>query len=205
MSNEAKGSNAAESTVVEETSTVAGGEVDETETVDYWKAKAATLEAESAKHRKARQKAADDLKNAKKGISEDGQDYKKLYEQEGSKAAKLVEKMKRADITAAATAQLAKLGVVPDLVPLALKAMDINLIEWDEEDGVDATSLRGAVQSVKNEFGALFEKKVERTQPKNATDGKSGGNDNEMTRAAFDKLSGAEKAATMARKVKIVD
>jgi hypothetical protein len=183
---------------------VEGGEGGDEEVVD-WQARATQAEKALNKEKAIRKQAQEAAKNAKKGISEDGQDYKKLFEQADAKAAKVVERAKRADIAAAATAQLTKIGVTQDGMGAALKLIDTNTVEWDEEDGVDATSVKAAVQSLRNEYPFLFEKKVASTSVKIAKDGSSGGNDKEITRAEFDKLGPNDRAAIFSKGMKVVD
>jgi hypothetical protein len=183
---------------------VENGEGGEEEQID-WQARATQAEKALVKQKVLAKQAQETAKNVKKGLGEDGQDYKKLFEQNEAKAAKLVDRMKRADISAAATAQLTKIGVTQDGMGAALKLIDTNLVEWDEEDGVDATSVKAAVTTLRNEYPFLFEKKVASTTVKIAKDGASSGNDNEMSRADFDKLSSNDKAARISKGVKVVD
>jgi hypothetical protein len=176
----------------------------EEEQID-WQARATQAEKALNKEKAIRKQAQEAAKNAKKGISEDGQDYKKLYEQADAKAAKVIERAKRADITAAATAQLTKIGVTQDGMGAALKLMDINGVEWDEEDGVDATSVKAAVTTLRNEYPFLFEKKVASTSVKVAKDGSTGGNDKEISRSEFDKLSARDQGQRISSGFKVVE
>src|SRR5271169_1606517 len=80
------------------------------ETID-WQARATAAEKALNKEKAIRKTAQEQAKNAKKGLGEDGQDYKKLFEQADAKAAKVIERAKKADINSAATAQLTKIGI----------------------------------------------------------------------------------------------
>ena len=180
------------------------GSGDEVDTTDY-KALHAKTEKALLKEKALRKQLSDEVSKAKKGIGEDGTNYKQLYEQADAKAAKVVERAKKADINSAATAQLTKIGVTADGMGAALKLLDTNAVEWDEDDGVDPTSVKAAVQSLRNEYPFLFEKKVTSTTVKVAKDGSASGNDNEISRADFDKLSPKDKAARISKGVKVTD
>jgi hypothetical protein len=189
-----------------DTSTDATGADDTGAEQINWQERAEAAEKKLVKEQKIRKDAQDAVKKAKGEIGEDGTNYKKLYEQEGAKAAKLIERQKRAEVTAAATTQLTKLGINPDAMSLALKSLDFNSVEWDEEDGVDATSVRAAVQGIKNEAGFLFEKTVNATKVKAPASGANlGSDDSTMTREAFEKLGFKERAAVMKKGTKLVD
>jgi hypothetical protein len=188
--------------------------VDQTDTgndennVDFWKQKAAEAEAEAAKNRNIRkklEKERDAAKKAKQEPSESDQDYKALWQQETAARAKILEKARTADVRTAATARLTKLGVISDGLDAALKLIDPSKIEWDEDGGVDETSVQAGVQLLKSQYPFLFEKKVSSTTVKTPSEGKTGAGDNEITRSEFDKLGFKDRAAKIAKGVRVVD
>jgi hypothetical protein len=171
-----------------------------------WQERAVAAEKKLVKEQAIRKEAQAAAKKAKSGVDEDGTNYKKLYESSEAKASKILEKAKRSDINAAASSQLSKLGVTPDAQEAALKLLDINGIEWDEDDGADATSVKAAVQTLKNQFPFMFEKKVTATTVKTPAGGKNlGAEENTMDRASFDRLTPREKTAAIAKGMKIVE
>jgi hypothetical protein len=136
-------------------------------------------------------------------VNEDGQDYKSLYQQESTAKAKLIERTRKADVNTAATARLTKVGVTSDALEAAIHLIDASKVEWDEEAGVDETSVNAAVATLKTKFPVLFEKKVAATSVKVASDGKTV-DAKTITRADFENLSHMERASKMAAGFKVV-
>jgi hypothetical protein len=195
-----------------DTKTPASTDGESVETVESLKAKLAeyestvsSLNGEAAKHkalRRAAEKERDDLKKNKPANDKSDQDYKTLWEQSNDKLTKSLERAKKADINTALTEQFGKTKVASDRYAAALKLIDSTLVEWDEEAGVDKSSVVAAVQKLKSEHKFLFESTVESTDVKNAGDA---GTKNTISRSIFDTLSPADKMAKVKSKVKIVD
>lgn len=195
---------------VNKTEQVSGGEP--AETVETLRARIAELDStvtslngEAAKHkslRRAAEKERDELKRNKPADSSD-KDYKTLWEQSNEKLTKSLERAKKADINTALTEQFGKTKVAQDRYSAALKLIDANLVEWDEDNGVDKSSVVAAVAKLKNEHKFLFESTVEPTNPKKPGD--AGSNGTSITRTLFDSLSPAEKVEKVKAKVKIID
>lgn len=187
-----------------------GGEP--TETVESLKVKltemeesvtALTAEATRNKHlRRAAEKERDDLKKLKPADSSD-KDYKALWTDANDKLTKSLEKAKKADINTALTNQFGKAKVASDKFNAALKLVDSTLVEWDENAGIDGTSVVAAVAKLKGEHPFLFETTVASTDPKKPGDGNTTGST--ITRAAFDALSPIEKVAKAKTKVTVID
>jgi hypothetical protein len=196
--------------VVTKTEQVVVGEPEET--VESLKAKLTELETtvtslngEAAKHktlRRAAEKERDVLKTKVKVTDQSDQDYKALWTTTNDKLTKTLERAKKADINTALSAQFGKTKVASDRFDAALKLVDTNLVEWDEDAGVDSHSVVAAVAKLKSEHGFLFETTVNRTDVKQPGDG---GSQNTLTRSIFDTLSSADKAAKIKAKVKIID
>lgn len=188
----------------------AGGEP--VETVESLKARLAeaettvsSLTAESTKHkhlRRAAEKERDELKGKVKSSDQSDQDYKALWQQTTEKLTKSLERAKKSDINTALTEQFGKTKVASDRFGAALKLIDTNLIEWDEDGGVDKRSVVAAVQKLKSEHNFLFESTVDRTDVKHAGDA---GTKNTITRALFDTLSPKDKMEKVKSKVSIID
>src|SRR5579862_7923400 len=162
---------------VNKTEQKTGGEP--AETVESLKEKLAELEstvsslnAEATKNkhlRRAAEKERDELKKNKPADQSD-KDYKTLWEQTNEKLSKSLERAKKADINTALAEQFGKTKVAADRFGAALKLIDSNLIEWDEDTGVDSRSVVAAVQKLKSEHGFLFETTVDKTDVKTAGD-----------------------------------
>lgn len=178
---------------------------DQQVSVEVMKSRIAELEAEAAKHRNIRksvERERDELKAKTKSTTD--QDYKSLWQQEAEAKSKLLTRVKSAAVNEAVTQRLTKAGVVPDAIEAAAKLVDANLIEWDEDNGVDGASVTAAVAKLKSQYGILFESKVAKTEPKNPADGSST-NANEMKRSDFDKLDPLERMARIKKGTRIVD
>lgn len=182
------------------------GDNEGTESVESLKAALEEARAEAAANRgklKTVIAERDTLKQTVKKApptDEEGNDYKTLYAQEQGARGKLLEKVKNSDIRSAATARLTKAGVLPEALELAIQSLDKSLIEWDEDNGVDETSLTAAVQKLKGNFGFIFEKKVSSTKPVIPVDGStSNGDEKVMSRAEYRKLQQTNPALVMKR------
>jgi hypothetical protein len=194
------------------TKTEASTDGDSVETVESLKAKLADMEttvgsltAEATKNKVLRRKAEqerDEVKKSKPVNDKSDEDYKKLWEQSNDKLTKTLERAKKADINTALTEQFGKTKVASDRYAAALKLVDAQLVEWDEDTGVDKSSVVAAVAKLKGEHKFLFEGTVEATDVKNAGDA---GSKNTITRSIFDSLSPADRVAKVKSKVKIID
>jgi hypothetical protein len=189
-----------------------GSDEGQAETVESLKAQLSELQnsvssltAEATKNkalRRAAEKEKDALKAKVKNTESSDEDYKTLWEQSNEKLSKSLERAKKADINSALTAQFGKTKVASDRFDAATKLIDTNLIEWDEETGVDSRSVVAAVQKLKSEHKFLFEGTVDPTDVKNAGDAKQGST---ITRSIFDTLSPKDKSAKMKSGVKVID
>jgi hypothetical protein len=189
----------------------AGGEP--VETVETLKAKLAemestisSLDAEATKNKHLRRKAEkerDEARKTKPAGDGSDKDYKTLWEQSNEKLTKSLERAKQSDINTALTEQFGKTKVAQDRYAAALKLIDANLVEWDEDNGVDKSSVVAAVAKLKNEHKFLFESTVDPTDPKKPGDAGSKGTT--ITRTLFDNLTPHEKVEKMKAKVKIID
>jgi hypothetical protein len=191
--------------------TATSGEGQE-ETVESLKAKIAeyestveSLNGEAAKHKTLRRQAEKERDTLRKNkpASDGSEDYKKLYEESNKKIAKTLERAKSADINTALHAQFGKAKVASDKILAAQKLVDSSLLEWDEDSGVDNTSVIAAVAKLKSEHPFLFEGTVAPTNVVNAGDG--GTQKSTITRAQFASLSPVDQVAKMKAKVKIVE
>jgi hypothetical protein len=195
-----------------DTKTQQGSDVDSADTVESLKAQltelqgsVSTLTAEATKNkalRRAAEKERDGLKTKVKTTESTDEDYKTLWEESNNKLSKSLERAKKSDINSALIAQFGKTKVASDRIDAAAKLVDFNLIEWDEETGVDSRSVVAAVQKLKSEHKFLFEGTVEPTDVKNAGDGKTGST---ITRSIFDTLSPKDKASKMKSGIKVID
>ncbi len=144
------------------------------------------------------------LKAGRKPESEsDGQDYKTLYQQETAARTKLVERTRKSDVSTAATARLTKVGVDPEALDAALQLIDSSKVEWDEDGGVDETSVNAAVATLKTKFPVLFGKKIPANNPKVAGEGKTS-DPKTITRAEFEALDYRAQSAKMLSGFKVV-
>lgn len=170
-----------------------------------WEARAKRAEADAAKYRAQRAQLAkerDELKSKTKSSSEE--DYKSLYQEQLARNEKYREGRKSAEVEAALVAQLTKAGVTKEAIKAAAKLADRNLIEWDEEAGVEDISVTAAVQKLKAQESWMFESKVAKTDPKTPADGTSH-NANEMKRSDFDKLDPMARMNAVKKGLRIVD
>lgn len=174
-------------------------------TIEELKAALEKANGEAAKLRKLKKEIEADrdaLKKAKPVDSVD-QDYKSLWSEAQERSAKILDKVKNSDISTALTAQLGKAKVDPQFAEAAAKLADRGLIEWDEDSGVSEQSVVAAVQKLKRDFPAMFEKKVGGADIKDV----AGGSTPEKTirRAEFDKLPPAARATKIRDGYKLVD
>jgi hypothetical protein len=165
-----------------------------------WQTRALRAEADAAKYRAQRKDLSQKL-NSKTQVDDD---YKSLFEQQLAKANKLVDRQKSAEVDSALMEQLTKAGITKDALKAASQLADRNLIEWDEENGVDATGITAAVQKLMAQESWMFERKVAKTDPKQPAEGTSR-NANEMTRAEFNKLSPMERVERSRKGVRLTD
>jgi uncharacterized small protein (DUF1192 family) len=167
-------------------------------------AQIASLQGEVAKERSIRKKALAERDEIKKKV-EPNEDFKSLYQQELDARSNLTKALKQRDVTAALTVELAKVGVNPTAVEAALKLANVDIIDWDVDAGVDKTGLSAAVSQLRGSDGFLFEKEVKGTKPTNPKEkSAANGNENEMSREDFDKLTPYEKTAVLRKKVTII-
>jgi hypothetical protein len=165
------------------------------------------LEGLVAKEQAIKQKAIAQRDAAKKNPEVDAEVIKfqkaQLDELTG-RFSKMAEKTKTAAISVAASSKLAAMGVNPGLLAIAIKSLDHNLVQYDEDtDGVDDTALGAAVAKLKSQHPALFEKTV--TTPKYrapADVANAAGNDNGISRDEWRSMSSLDqmKAVKAGRK-----
>ena len=173
--------------------------------------KATALESEAAKQRGIAKKAIEErdaLKKAKKQApADDGaEDYKALWQEEAAAKSKLLDAVKSSTVTAAVTAKLLKIGVLPDAVEAATKLIDKNIIQWDPESGLEDVTVDAAVQLLKKSYPFMFERKVSATNPKIPADGSPTMGEKEISRADFDRLSPKDQMDRVVKKGwKVVD
>lgn len=162
--------------------------------------KAELLEArnEATKLRNIKAELAKERDNLKKKVKTDTsaeEDYKALWQEANDKATKLVERARNQAVDAAVMSKLTKAGVMADALDAAVKLVDRNLIQWDEDTGVEEATVVAAVQKLKGSFGFMFEKKVGLTKAKEASEGSTA--DKTMTRTEFMKLDAVTRAKRM--------
>jgi hypothetical protein len=160
---------------------------------------------EIAKERSIRKKLQSERDSWKKepAKSEDGENFKELYQKQVEELNVLKNKAKTKDIDSAVRAQLLKVGILPDAVEAATKLIDNSFISYDEDAGVDVFGVETAVKDLKSKMKFMFETKVDATKTRLADSGK-GADPKEMSRAEWSKLPlPAQREA--ARKFKIID
>lgn len=176
-------------------------------TVEQLQAELAEARAEAAKLKGIKEKIVkerDALKKAPKVESTD-EDYKSLWEESNTKLSKMQEAVKSSQKQSALREKLLGAKVQADKVDAALKLADMNLVEWDEDSGVDSSSVTAAVQKLKKDYGWMFESKVAGTpEPKSPSEGTA--SDKTITRAEFERLSPQQKRdKVVVEKFKVVD
>lgn len=161
--------------------------------LDALKADLEEIRAEAAKQRGIAKAAIAERDKLKKQsvVKDTDEDYKKLWDDANQKLSTYQTKVKAADIKAAVMGKLNSSKVQDDKLVAALKLVDHEMIEWDEDVGVDSKSVTAAVQKLKTDFGWLFETKLVPTQLKNPTEGSSDGKT--ILRAEFDRLSAPDR------------
>lgn len=137
----------------------------------------------------------DDLKKKVTSSIQADEDYKALWQEANDKTTKLVERARNQAIDAAVMSRLTKAGVMSNALDAAVKLVDRNLVQWDEEDGVEEATVVAAVQKLKSAYDFMFEKKVGNVPAKEASEGSSG--NKTMTRNEFQKLDAFTKAKRM--------
>lgn len=176
-------------------------------TVEQLQAELADARAEAAKLKGIKEKIVkerDALKKAPKVESTD-EDYKSLWEESNTKLSKMQEAVKSSQKQSALREKLLGAKVQSDKVEAALKLADMNLVEWDEDSGVDGSSVTAAVQKLKKDYGWMFESKVPGTpEPKSPSEGAS--SDKTITRAEFERLTPQQRRdKVVVEKFKVVD
>lgn len=167
-----------------------------------------TLRAENAKLKQIKRgvtKERDELKNKVNNTDQSDENFRELYKQRDEAYNKLYGQLKQTAIDNAVRDQLTKLSIQPDTFDAALKLLDRNLIDWNEEDGVDLIGLDAATKKLKSSFGFLFEKKVTTTDPKTPASSKQNINSKEIPRSEFFKLPPNEQMKLAKAKYIITD
>lgn len=170
-------------------------------TLEELQAKLLEAQGEAAKYRniaKQAQRDRDELKKKKPEAQPGSEDYKQLWQETNDKLTKMQQRTKEAAINAALTAQLTKAGVSPDWMDAAARLADGSLVEWDEEAGVDNGSVIATVQKLKSAYPGFFNKKVNRTDAKNPSDGPS--QEKTISRAEYDQLIATNPDAWLAKR-----
>ncbi len=176
------------------------------ETVESLRAALESTRAEAAKYRSQKieiAKERDALKKAPAKSDDGGEDYKSLWTESQQKTQKMLDKVRNADINAALTSQLTKVGVRTDAMDAAAALVDRNIIKWDEDDGLEQTTVEAAIQLLKGKHKFLFEKHVPAQDGKVVVDGTNQAKT--LKRAEFDRLDPFTKAKRMADGYKLVD
>lgn len=192
--------------------TTSNADGDQQETVESLKARLTEMDTtlkslsdEATKNKNLRRQAEkerDALKVAKTEVNKSDEDYKNLWSQTTEKLTKAVAKAKDADIKSSLADEFGRAKVAGDKVSAALGLIDRTLIEWDEDAGTDAQSVKAAVQKLKSTYGFLFESTVNPTDVVRPGDG---GTKTSITRAAFDALSPLDRVAKLKSGVKLTD
>ena len=149
------------------------------EVVD-WEAKAKAADAEVARLKgiaddaiKTRDAIKAKAKSPDKTEKDDTKDYLKTQvDSMQAQLGKYAEKAKSGAISAAATAKFTAAGINPDAIALAIKSMDRNQIDYDEDsEEVSETTLAAQVAKVKAQYPFMFEQKINGTKARMSTDG----------------------------------
>lgn len=153
--------------------------------------------AEAAKYRKLQKDAIAERDALKKQapVQKNDEDYKQLWTETTDKLSKTLERVKTADINSALSAQLTKAGLSQSWFDAAVKLVDRDLVEWNEDTGVDRQSITAAVAKLKSAYPAMFEKLIKGVDPKDASNGSS--ESKTMTRQEFDRLDPIARAKRM--------
>lgn len=162
--------------------------------------------ADAAKYRKLQKDAIAERDALKKSAPQqkNEEDYKSLWTESQDKLTKYQERIKGADINSALTAQLTKAGVSQMWLDAAVKLVDKDMIEYDEDAGVDKQSVTATVAKLKSAYPAMFEKLIKGVDPKDAVNGTSS-ESKTMTRGEFDKLDPVSKSKRMREGWKLTD
>lgn len=177
-------------------------------TVEQLQAELAEARAEAAKLKGIKAKLVlerDSLKKAPAKNESTEEDYKSLWDDANQKLTKMQEAVKSSQKESALRERLLATKVHADKVDAALKLADLNMVEWDEDSGIDKTSVTAAVQKLKGAYGWLFESKVAGTpEPKSPSEGSS--SDKTISRAEFERLNPEQKRdKIVTQKFKVVD
>lgn len=199
-----------ESEVIDNEDVVDNGETEESvesNELEVLRLRNMELEAEAAKQRKIKQKIArerDELKSNQIKSSDDNDvKYKDLFEQTNAKLEAIQKKARDSEMKSLLTEKLTKAGVKPDALAAAVRLIDQDIIEFDEDEGIDGVSVDAAVLKLRGSESFLFEDKVKPTsirQPATKTS-----QSNEISRREFDALSANEKGEKVRAGIKIVD
>jgi len=178
-------------------------------TVEQLQAELAEARAEAARLKGIKEdlkKQRDDLKKKVPAKSEStDEDYKALWEDSHQKLTKMQDAIKMSQKENALRDKLIAAKVQSDKVNAALKLADLNMVEWDEDSGVDGTTVTAAVQKLKKDYGWMFESKVAGTpEPKSASEASS--SDKTISRAEWNKLPPQrQRDIIVVDKFKVVD
>lgn len=178
----------------------------EVESLDSLKSKLDLANAEAAKYRKQKNDAVKERDTLKKTReTEETKSWEALYKASQEENAKMRDGSKKQAITAAIRDALVKQGVLTDALADASKLVDVSMVSWDSEDGVDAFSVESAVKALRGSSKYLFETKIAPTgDPKNPKSG-STKSDSEISRKEFDAISDPVLRAKTAVSKRIID
>lgn len=114
---------------------------------------------EAAKHKKLRRDAENErnsLRTTRKVEDDQTENYKQRWADEQDLSNKRLDRLKTTQIQVALQSALPAAGLPAEVLADAMRLVDVSLIEWDEEGGVDRQSVTAAVQSFKKGIGKLL-------------------------------------------------